>query len=92
MLTACYTLSKVERQGFCEFLKSVKFPDGYALNISRCVSEGTQPEGPSRHSYRFKKTFLLNPFLKLNPWSKPIYTVMLSIKTLLNMVGNFFLF
>ena len=30
MPTACYTLSKVERQGFCEFLKSVKFPDGYA--------------------------------------------------------------
>ena len=38
MSVACYTLSKVERQGFCEFLKSVKFPDGYASNISRCVS------------------------------------------------------
>ena len=37
MLETCYTLSKVERQGFCEFLKSVKFPDGYASNISRCV-------------------------------------------------------
>ena len=38
MLATCYTLSKAERQGFCEFLKSVKFPDGYASNISRCAS------------------------------------------------------
>ena len=38
MPAACYTLSKAERQGFCEFLKSVKFLDGYASNISRCAS------------------------------------------------------
>ena len=38
MPAACYTLSKDEKQGFCEFLKSVKFPDGYASNISRCIS------------------------------------------------------
>ena len=38
MSVACYTLSKAERQGFCEFLKSVKFPDRYASNISRCAS------------------------------------------------------
>ena len=38
MLATCYTLSKAERQGFCEFLKSMKFPDGYASNISRCAS------------------------------------------------------
>ncbi|KAL3826143.1 hypothetical protein ACJIZ3_022172 [Penstemon smallii] len=42
MPPACYTMSKKEKQKFCEFLKSVKFPDGYASNISRCVniSEG----------------------------------------------------
>jgi len=33
-----YTLSKEERNEFCEFLQSVKFPDGYASNISRCVN------------------------------------------------------
>jgi len=39
---ACYTLSKEEKHKFCEFLKSVKFPDNYASNISRCanVSDG----------------------------------------------------
>ncbi|CAL1407367.1 unnamed protein product [Linum trigynum] len=35
---ACYVLSKKERLEFCEFLKSVKFPDGYASNISRCAN------------------------------------------------------
>ena len=35
---ACYTLSKTNRHEFCEFLKSVKYPDGYAANIFRCVN------------------------------------------------------
>ncbi|XP_057803357.1 uncharacterized protein LOC131018659 [Salvia miltiorrhiza] len=36
---ACYTLSSTEKEKFLEFLKSVKLPDGYAANISRCVKE-----------------------------------------------------
>ncbi|KAK9083116.1 hypothetical protein Scep_029587 [Stephania cephalantha] len=32
---ACYTLDLNERQQFCSFLESVKFPDGFASNISR---------------------------------------------------------
>ncbi|XP_062100451.1 uncharacterized protein LOC133806357 [Humulus lupulus] len=35
---ACYTLLAKERQEFCTFIKSVKFPDGYAANISRNVN------------------------------------------------------
>ena len=35
---ACYTLSKDEKKKFCEFLKLVKFPDGYASNISQCTN------------------------------------------------------
>ena len=31
---ACYTLTLEERREFCKFLKSVKFPDGYAAKIS----------------------------------------------------------
>ncbi|KAL0313401.1 UNVERIFIED_CONTAM: hypothetical protein Sradi_5739400, partial [Sesamum radiatum] len=37
---ACYTLSPSEKKGLCDFLKSVKFPDGYAANISRCIKDG----------------------------------------------------
>ncbi|RVX01357.1 hypothetical protein CK203_031234 [Vitis vinifera] len=35
---ACYTLTVEVRKEFCKFLKSVKFPDGYAANLSRNVS------------------------------------------------------
>ncbi|XP_058211618.1 uncharacterized protein LOC131323794 [Rhododendron vialii] len=35
---AMYTLSAKEREGFCNFLKSIKYPDGYAANISKCVN------------------------------------------------------
>ena len=35
---ACYTLSSEEKTKICKFLKSVKVPDGYSSNISRCVS------------------------------------------------------
>lgn len=35
---ACYTLTSVEKIKFCRFLKSVKFPYGYASNIAKCVS------------------------------------------------------
>ncbi|XP_026416083.1 uncharacterized protein LOC113311461 [Papaver somniferum] len=32
---ACYVIKPEDRKKFCQFLKSVKFPDGYASNISR---------------------------------------------------------
>ncbi|RVX00750.1 hypothetical protein CK203_026403 [Vitis vinifera] len=35
---ACYTLTSMERREFCAFLKSIKFPDGYAANISKRVN------------------------------------------------------
>ena len=35
---ACYTLTVEEMKEFCKFLKYVKFPDGYAANLSRNVS------------------------------------------------------
>ena len=37
---ACYTLTGDERKEFCKFIKSVKFPDGYAANLSRNISIG----------------------------------------------------
>jgi hypothetical protein len=32
-------LKKDEKKGLCEWLKCVKFPDGYASNIGRCVNK-----------------------------------------------------
>ncbi|XP_056161784.1 uncharacterized protein LOC130135923 [Syzygium oleosum] len=34
---AVYTLDKEHRRVVCQWLKSVRFPDGYASNIGRCV-------------------------------------------------------
>lgn len=45
---ACYTLSIGERAGFYQFIKSIKFPDGYAANISKCV-KGNKISGLKSH-------------------------------------------
>nr|GMC49555.1 uncharacterized protein LOC109179592 [Ipomoea batatas] len=34
---ACYTLDKPARETLCEWVRNLKFPDGYASNMSRCV-------------------------------------------------------
>nr|XP_051202323.1 uncharacterized protein LOC127315924 [Lolium perenne] len=38
MPQAWYTMSKQEKIAFCEFIKFVRFSDGYASNISKCVA------------------------------------------------------
>ncbi|XP_060671815.1 uncharacterized protein LOC132803254 [Ziziphus jujuba] len=44
---ACFSLTRDEKHEFCKFLKSVKFPDGYAANISKNVNikDGSIAEG-----------------------------------------------
>jgi hypothetical protein len=37
MLEAPYVLSKKKQKLFCDFISSVKFQDGYASNLSRCI-------------------------------------------------------
>jgi hypothetical protein len=39
MPLAKYTLTKDEKKKLCDWLKGVKFPDGYASNIARCVNK-----------------------------------------------------
>ncbi|XP_028119536.1 uncharacterized protein LOC114317044 [Camellia sinensis] len=47
---ALYTLSPVKRIGFYDFLQSVKYPDGYATNVSNCVTaEGGKLVGLKSH-------------------------------------------
>jgi hypothetical protein len=47
---ARYTLSTTQKKAFCEFLREIKFPDGFASNISRCLnSEGTKVQGLKTH-------------------------------------------
>ncbi|KAJ8749973.1 hypothetical protein K2173_013888 [Erythroxylum novogranatense] len=34
---ACYTMDRRQKELICEWLKTVKFPDGYVSNLARCV-------------------------------------------------------
>jgi hypothetical protein len=46
---ANFTLSKDECEEFCKFIKSVRLPDGYASNISRCVTDRNTLGGMKTH-------------------------------------------
>ncbi|KAK1652435.1 hypothetical protein QYE76_070240 [Lolium multiflorum] len=50
MPEAWYTMSKEEKLAFCEFIKAVRFPDGYASNLGKCVSgDGCKLQGLKTH-------------------------------------------
>lgn len=52
MPRARYTLSTKQKEAFCKFLHEVKFPDGFASNISRCVNaNGTKVQGLKTHDF-----------------------------------------
>ncbi|XP_055961083.1 uncharacterized protein LOC130015301 [Mercurialis annua] len=46
---ACYTMTPQEKKYFYEVLENVKFPDGYASNISRCVRKQRKLSGLKTH-------------------------------------------
>ncbi|CAH9090446.1 unnamed protein product, partial [Cuscuta europaea] len=46
---AKYTLTKDDCKEFCKFIKSVRLPDGYASNISRCVTDANTLGGMKTH-------------------------------------------
>ncbi len=46
--SACYAMNKDQKIAFCEFLRNVKFPDGYASNLARCIS-GCKVQGLKTH-------------------------------------------
>jgi hypothetical protein len=43
-------MTKEENLAFCEFIRAVKFPDGYAANLAKCVSaDGCKLQGLKTH-------------------------------------------
>jgi hypothetical protein len=47
---APYTMTKTQKEAFCDFLRSVKFPDGYASNLATCVTaDGCSLQGLKTH-------------------------------------------
>jgi len=50
MPAAWYAMEKEERAAFCGFLKSIRFPYGYASNLTRCISaDGSKVQGLKTH-------------------------------------------
>jgi hypothetical protein len=47
---AKYTLTRDERKSLCEWLKGVKFPDGYGSNISRLNKLPGKISGMKNHN------------------------------------------
>jgi hypothetical protein len=49
---SCITLSKNEKE-FCGFLKNVKVPSGYSMNVSRLISLPDQKVAPDVKSHDY---------------------------------------
>ena len=50
MPQAWYTMTKEEKLAFCEFIRAVRFPDGYAANLAKCVyPDGCKLQGLKTH-------------------------------------------
>jgi hypothetical protein len=50
MTSSRYALTDDQKKAFCKFLRELKFPDGFASNISRCLNdEGTKVQGLKTH-------------------------------------------
>ncbi|KAF5442714.1 hypothetical protein F2P56_035341 [Juglans regia] len=60
MSLGCYMLNLNERRKFCAWLSEVKFPDGFASNIARCVSvsDGKIKEMKSHDCHIFMQALL----------------------------------
>ncbi|XP_058207214.1 uncharacterized protein LOC131320516 isoform X1 [Rhododendron vialii] len=80
---ASYTLDPHQVDGFYEFLKSISYPDGYAANISRCVtSKNGRLSGMKSHDCHVLLQRLL-PIGMRGFVSKEICTILFEL-------GNFF--
>jgi hypothetical protein len=59
--TSCITLSKHEKNEFSGFLKNVKVPSGYSMNISRLISLPDLKVAPNikSHDYLVFLTYMI---------------------------------
>ncbi|GLT99835.1 hypothetical protein SLE2022_172480 [Rubroshorea leprosula] len=66
---ATYVLSRDQRKSICQWLKQLKFPDGFASNISRCVNtQEVRLFGMKSHDYHiFMQSLIPIAFRDLLP-------------------------
>jgi len=52
MPSAPFALNKEQKKALCEWIKNLKFPDGYASKFSRCIDvQGDKLHGLKSHDY-----------------------------------------
>ncbi|KAL0313049.1 UNVERIFIED_CONTAM: hypothetical protein Sradi_5704200, partial [Sesamum radiatum] len=79
MPQASYTLSHDQKKTFCDFLSSVKFPKGFASNISRCVKEkDLMISGLKNHDYHVLLQRLLPLAIRVY-LHKEVYEILLEL-------------
>ena len=78
---ASYTLTKEQKKELCSWVKSLKLPDGYSTNISRCVNESEcKFSGFKSHDcHIFMQRLLPVAFRDLLP--KPIWEALTDLST-----------
>jgi hypothetical protein len=65
--TSCITLSKHEKKEFCGFLKNVKVPSGYSMNVSRLISFPYLKVAPGVKSHDYQ--VLLTQIIAVGIWN-----------------------
>ncbi len=79
--SACYAMNKDQKIAFFDFLRNVKFPDGYASNLARCIS-GCKVQGLKTHDCHILLQRIL-PVAMRGIMHKDIYEAIAEL-------GNFF--
>jgi len=78
---ACFNMSKEAKNFFYETLEHVKFSDGYASNISRCVQKHKTLTGLKSHDYHVLMQHLLPVALRGNVDDK-VVSVLIELSTI----------
>ena len=73
MPSAPFALNKEQKKALCDWIKNLKFPDGYASDLGRCVDvEGDKLHGLKSHDYHIIMERLLlialRELLLMNIW------------------------
>jgi hypothetical protein len=66
LATSCITVSKHEKE-FCGFLKNVKVPSGYSMNVSRLISFPNLKIAPDVKSHDYH--VLLTQMITIGIWN-----------------------
>ncbi|KAL0393094.1 UNVERIFIED_CONTAM: hypothetical protein Sradi_2532200 [Sesamum radiatum] len=69
MLKMVYTLGKELKRRVCEWIRGLKFPDGYASNLARCIDmTELQMNGMKSHDCQvFMQKLILIAFREILP-------------------------